>query len=328
MPRAVIIDHEFPDLSYEHEIAEAAGAELDVLGSTDPEAVREATAGADVTLSAYSTIDRSILEGLAPGATVIRYGIGVDTIDLDAATALGVRACNVPDYGANTVADHTVTLALALARRIPEYDRALRAGEDGWIPAPEVGSIRSLEDTVYGLIGTGQIGRQVATRMQVFGCRVIAYDPYADATATAEAGIELMGLEDMLGQAHIVSVHAPLTPETHHLLDRDRMRAMPPGAIIVNTARGPLVDTVAACELLETGHLGGLGLDVFESEPLETGHPARHAERAILTPHAAYYSDRSLRNLQRYATEEMGRALRGEPLRCCVNEKALAAKEA
>jgi D-3-phosphoglycerate dehydrogenase len=319
-PRVVITDHEFPALADEHRIAEQNGAELEDHSSlTTPAEVIPAIEGADVVLLAYADMCDDVLAHLAEGATVIRYGIGYDTIDVEAATRRGIRVCNVPDYGADTVADHTIALALASVRHIPEYHSIVSQEPDGWIPAPEEGPIPAISDLTYALVGTGQIGRKVAARIRAFGAQVIAYDPYADAEKLAPEGITLVGLDEIWERADVVSVHAPLTPETRHIVGSDAISKLKSTAVIVNTARGALVDTRAAAEAVTSGDLGGLALDVFEGEPLESGHPLRQAPRTILTPHAAYYSTRSLANLQLYAAEEMGRALRGERLRAQVN---------
>lgn len=318
--RVVITDHEFPSLSDEQRIAEQNGAELEVHASlTSPDDVIPAIEGAEVVLLAYADMCDEVLAHLDEGATLIRYGIGYDTIDVDAATRRGIRVCNVPDYGADTVADHTIALALASVRRLPEYHTVVSQEPDGWVPAPEAGPIPAISDLTYALVGTGQIGRKVASRIRAFGAQVIAYDPYADAEQLTPEGITLVELDEIWEQADVVSVHAPLTPETRHIVGADAISKLKDSTVIVNTARGALVDTYAAAEAVISGNLGGLALDVFEREPLETGHPLRQAPRTILTPHAAYYSTRSLANLQLFAAQEIGRALRGEELRAQVN---------
>lgn len=316
--RIVVTDHEFEQLTEEARIASEVGARFEVYQATDRDAALAATRGADVVLTNYAPMDREVLAGLAERAVVIRYGIGFDNVDIEAARELGVRVCNVPDYGASTVADHTVMLVLATLRRCLDLHSRIVGEPDGWGQASDLGPVLDLADAVHGLVGAGQIARHVAHRMQAFGTTVIASDPYADAAALAEQGIELVPLEELLRRADIVSLHAPLTPETHHIIGAEQLDAMKPGAIVVNTARGPLLDTVAAARALQGGRLGGLGLDVFETEPLEPGHPLRSAPRALLTPHAAFYSQRALHNLQLFAAEEAGRACRGEALRCEV----------
>lgn len=316
----VITDHEFPDLADERRIAEESGATIDIHPDVrEAGAVAEIVDGADVVMLAYADITEAVLDRLAEGATVIRYGMGFDTIDVEAATSRGIRVCNVPDYGADTVADHTIALALASVRRLADYHAEIVKDDSGWIPAPSLGTIPAISDMTYGLVGTGQIGRKVAARIRAFGATVIAYDPYVDPAKLAPEGIEVVDLPELWERADIVSIHAPLTPETRHVVGREAIAALKDTAIIVNTARGALLDTHAAAEAVTEGRLGGLGLDVFEDEPLGEGHPLRRAPRTILTPHAAYYSTRSLANLQLYAAEEMGRAVRGEDLRAQVN---------
>lgn len=316
--RIVITDHEFDTLEEFERIAADVGAALEVHNVTDKAAVLEATRGADVVVIDYAPIDGEVAGGLAPGAVVIRTGIGYDNIDVPAVRERGVRACNVPDYGASTVADHTVMLALAVHRNALEHHRAITGAEEGWAHAIDFGPVIDLGDAVYGLVGSGQIARHVAKRMQAFGATVIAFDPYVDPTAMAELGIEVVPLDELVRRSDIISLHAPLTAETRHIIGREQLSAMKPGVTLVNTARGPLLDTVAAAESLREGRLGGLGLDVFETEPLEAGHPIRTAPRTLLTPHAAFYSERSLRNMRLFAAEEAGRAVLGEPLRCEV----------
>ena len=318
--KVVITDHEFGDVIEERRIANESNASFEVYDDVkDPAEVARITQGADVVLLCYAQITEEVLKGLAPNAPVIRYGMGYDTIDVDAATRLGVRVCNVPDYGADTVADHTVMLALASIRRLQAYDSALKASDDGWIPAPEIGKIPAMSDVTFGLLGIGQIGRKVASRVQAFGARVIAYDPYVSQDALEGTNITLADLDEFLAESDAISLHAPLFPSTHHIINAEAIARMKNSAVLINTARGPLIDTEAAIQAIEENRLGGLALDVFETEPLEAGSKLRQLDRVLLTPHAAYYSERSLANLQLFAAEEMGRALKGEALRCQVN---------
>lgn len=317
-PRVVVTDYKFGSLEPERTAAEALNAEFFANQVSTERQVIEATRGADVLFVSQAPITKRVLAGLRPSATVIRYGIGVETVDICAARRLGVRVCNVPDYGAETVADHTVMLALASLRRVIDFDAALRVADDAWVLPGQTDPIRSLADSTYGLIGIGQIGKLVARRIAPFGARIIAHDPYADPHAADADGIELVELSTLLSSSEVISLHVPLTASTHHLLNRSALESMRSGAILVNTARGGLVDTVAAVELVNSGHLDGLAFDVFENEPLEADHPLRTARRTILTPHAAFYSERSVRTLQRLAVDEMKRALRDEPLRCEV----------
>jgi D-3-phosphoglycerate dehydrogenase len=315
MTDVVVTDQAFGGVERERAVAESHGCSFAEFDARTEDAAREAVAGARVAFVNFAPMTERVLAELAPGAVVIRYGIGYDNVDVAAARELGVRVANVPDYGADTVADHAVALLLALLRRLDVYTGALRTG---WVAPAAAGRIRGFGETTVGLIGTGRIGRAVAARLAPFGFRVIAFDPFVDAETLVAAGITAVTLEDLLAQADAVSLHAPLTEANHHLIDAARLAEMKPGAVIVNTSRGSLIDEGALADALGAARLGGAGLDVFETEPLPETSALRRLPNVLLTPHAAFYSDTSLANLQRLAAEEAGRALAGEPLRCLI----------
>lgn len=244
---------------------------------------------------------------------MIRYGIGYDNIEMDAARELGIRVAVVPDYGVDTVADHAVTLLLAAARRVLHYDRLIRENRGGVDPRAG-GAINELASTTVGLVGTGRIGTAVAARLRPFGVRIIAHDPYA----TAADGIELVPLDEVLSVSDVISLHAPATPDTHHLIRAETLRLMRPHAILVNTARGALVDSRDLADALSAGTIAGAALDVVDPEPLPKDSPLWDAPNVLMTPHVAFYSTQSLDRLERLAAEEAERALRGEALRCEV----------
>jgi len=313
----VVTDHAFGGVERERAIAEAHGVSFAAHQARTESEAADAVDGARVVFVNFAPITRSVLERLAPGAVVIRYGIGYDNVDVRAAEELGVAVCNVPDYGADTVADHTVALALASLRKVVSYTEGIRSA--GWVTPGDLGSIRGFDETTIGLVGTGRIGRAVAERLRPFGFRIVGSDPFAPREALAEAGIEPLGFDEVLAQSDLISLHAPLTPENRHLLGAAQIESMRPGAMIVNTSRGPLIDEGALAAALADGRLGGAALDVFEEEPLPADSPLRGLPNVLLTPHAAFFSDTSLANLQRLAAEEADRALSGEPLRCPVN---------
>ena len=314
--RVVVTDQSFGGVERERAAADAAGAGFAEHSCTDEAATVEAVRGAAVALVNFAPVTRAVLEAMAPGATVIRYGIGVDNVDLDAAREVGVQVANVPDYGSDTVADHAAACLLALLRKLPRYDAAVR--ERGWMSATELSPLPGFRSTTVGLIGTGRIGLALHARLAPFGFTVIAHDPYADAAMLAERGIEAVDLPVLLERSHAVSLHAPLTEATRHLIDAAALARMRPGAVLVNTARGGLVDTDALVDALASGRLGGAALDVVDPEPLPEGSPLRSMDGVLLTPHAAFFSDDSIVDLQRLASEEAARALAGEPLRCRV----------
>ncbi|WP_081744795.1 C-terminal binding protein, partial [Arthrobacter sp. H14] len=302
----VVTDQIFGNVTRERALAEQLGLEFNDFQCRTEEECAEAVAGANVVLVNFAPITRRVLEALEPGTAVIRYGIGYDNVDIAAASELGIRVCNVPDYGADTVADHTVALLLALLRKVSLLDRAVR--ERGWLNPGDLGPLRGFADTTVGLIGTGRIGRAVSARLKPFGFTITAYDPYVDPAELAAIGIESVDFNTLLSSAHAVSLHAPLTDANHHLIGRESLSRMRPDAVIVNTSRGGLVDQHALASALRSGQLGGAALDVFEPEPLEADSELREINNVLLTPHAAFFSDASLANLQRLATEEAKRA--------------------
>ena len=206
---------------------------------------------------------------------------------------------------------------LTLLRKIQHFDRAVRRGE--WPSATELAPIRSMAETTVGLLGTGRIGQAVARRLAPFGFAVIAYDPYAEPDDAADSAITLVELDELFRRSHVLSLHAPATPETTGIVNAENLAAMPAGALLVNTSRGALVDQDALLDALDSGHLAGAALDVFQPEPLPVDHRLRSQPNTVLTPHAAFYSEKSIRDLQRLAAEEAARAGRGEPLRCQIN---------
>ena len=320
MTRMVVTDHIFADLAFERDAAKSLGTDLVEFNVSTEEDTIQALRGANVALVNFAPITDNVLAVMAPGATVVRYGIGYDNVDLAAASSRGISVCNVPDYGGDTVADHAVTLSLMLLRKIGQFDRVLAAGQ--WIAPPELAPILASGQTTVGLLGTGRIGLSVAARLKPFGFTVIAYDPYANKQIVGERGIELVDIDELFKRSNLLSLHAPATPQTSKIINAENLTKMQDGSFIVNTARGALVDQDAVLAALESGKLAGVGLDVFDPEPLPRIHGLRAHPNAILTPHAAFYSEESLRNLQRLASEEAVRAVRGETLRCLVNAPA------
>lgn len=316
MKRFVVTDQAFGNTDAEEAVARRAGATFVAHHARSETDTARAVAGAHVVLNNFAPMTRNVMSGMADGGVVVRYGVGVDNVDLDAACDLGVRVCNVSDYGIEEVADHAAAMAVFLARKIPRFDAGIRAGE--WKIGALVPGLRSLSDSTVGVIGFGRIAQAFTLRMQAFGCTVIAHDPFVPTSVAREQGVEMAELEDVIAQAHILSLHVPLLPETRHLLNAERLAAMPEGSIVVNASRGGLIDETAVAAALRSGHISAAGLDVFETEPLPEASPLRHAPNLFLSPHAAFFSDGSVRRLQQLAAEEGARALRGDPLRCQV----------
>lgn len=316
MKRVVVTDQAFGQTEAEAAMAADAGADFVALQLAAEAETASAVAGADVVFNNFAPMTRPVMAGLSPGAVVIRYGVGVDNVDLKAARELGVRVCNVPDYGVEEVADHAAAMALFLARKVHRFDAGIRAGD--WKITKIVDGLRSLSDSTVGMVGFGRIAQGFARRMQAFGCRVVAHDPFVDPDMAKVAGVTLLPLEEVIAAAHILSLHVPLTEATRHMIGATELAALPEQAIVVNASRGGLIDENALAVALHSGRIAAAGLDVFEVEPLPKDSPLRDAPNLFLTPHAAFYSDASVRRLQSLAAEEAARALRGDPLRCPV----------
>jgi D-3-phosphoglycerate dehydrogenase / 2-oxoglutarate reductase len=304
-----ITDHVFPNLDAERQLLDAAGYELRYDGnSATPEEVRAATTGAVGVLNCYAQMPAEVIRALEGCRVIARYGIGLDTIDLPEATAMGIVVTNVPDYCIDEVSDHALALILALARGIVRLDRAVHRGS--WSPS-DARPLRRIPGRTLGLVGFGRIARRLAEKAAALGFRVVATDPYVPADAMAGAGVEPRDLDTLLAESDVVSLHAPLSDESRHLIGSPELARMKDGAVLVNTSRGPLVDVEALRVALENGRLGGAGLDVLETEPPAHDDPLLARPDVIVTPHAAFYSEESIAELQRKAAEQVVVALSG-----------------
>ncbi len=319
--RVVVTDHVGTDLAIERSLLEPLGAEVVPAPATDEETLAALARQADALLVCYAQVPRTVIAAAAEGGVrvISRSGIGYDNIDIQAATEYGILVTNVPDYCLDEVADHTLALLLASARRVVQASDSVRRG--GW-SVPQEG-IHSLAGRQLTLVGIGRIGARVAERALAFGLRVVAYDPFV--TAAPVAGIELApSLEEALASADFVSLHVPLTAESHHVIGARTIAQMKRAPVLINTSRGGLVDLEAASAALDDGRLAGIAFDVTEPEPLPEAHPLRKHQRSIITPHMAFYSAEAQAELKRRAADEVARALRNEPPRSPVNADALA----
>ncbi len=314
--KVLYTDHGFSSIASEKQIIEAADAELIVAQCKTPAEVIALAPDAEALLVQWAPITADVIRALRRCKVIVRLGIGVDNVEIAAATARGIPVCNVPDYCIDEVADHTVALALTLARQIPFVDHRIR--DKVWKITPPA-PMPAFREMTFATMGFGRIAQAVHQRMQSFGCTSIAHDPFVSRELLQSARVAAKTLDEIFAIANMLSLHCPLTPDTHHLINAVRLQQMKPTAILVNTARGALVDTVALAEALRAGHIAGAGLDVFEQEPLPDDHPLRFCERAILTSHIAWYSERSVPALQCKAAEEIVRGLRGEPLKNQIN---------
>lgn len=320
----VLITESMPLINEELKIL-SRYADVKIANTTDVNVLKSMVKDVDVVMVVYAKITGEMIREAERLKGIVRYGVGVDNIDLEAATERGVLVANVPDYGVNAVAEFTWALILALARRIVVADRYMRRREyiGAWSNPPSFLRGVDLEGRVLGVVGFGRIGRAVASRARGFGMRVLFYDPYVADEYIAELDARKTSLEDLLRSSDIVSIHATLTRETHHLINEDRLRLMKPSAFLINTARGSIVDEKALYRALKEGWIGGAAIDVYEIEPPPPNNPLLDLENIILTPHIAWYSEEALKRLEMGAVEEAIRIIRGEIPRNLVNREVL-----
>ncbi len=315
-----VTDFVFPSFEPERRVLGPLGVELRPGQCRSEEEIIALAREADAILNCYAKITARVIAGLRRCRIIARYGIGVDNVDLVAASRAGILVTNVPDYCVDEVSDHALALLLALARQLVRADRAVKDGT--WDVRPHAG-IRRLRGQTVGLLGFGKIARALASKVQALGMRLLTYDPYLDAGPVAHYGAQAVGLDRLLAEADVLSIHVPLTPETRGLVGERELARMKPTAFLLNTSRGGIVDEKALAGALEAGRLAGAALDVLSEEPPPLDHPLRRAPNAILTPHLAFYSRESMVELQTKAAEEIARALRGEPPRSPVNPEVL-----
>lgn len=304
------IGHRFPDATIEVEVLRGSGIEVLYLGGLEKAAALDAARQADAVLLGVSfDLDAEALRCLRRCRAVVRYGVGVDNVDLEAAAALGMTVSNVPDYGVEEVANHTIALLLLFARRLDIWASAVRTGQ--WGSALPKVTLRRLSHTALGVIGAGRIGRAVIARAKSIWTRVLVYDPWINAEEIARMGAEKVSLENLLKQSDFVTLHAPSSAATKGLLSEERLRLMKQGAILVNCARGDLIDEATLTQCVIEGHISGVGLDVFavEPPPLEG---LLSLPNVWPTPHVAWLSAESIRDLRRQAAEEARRILLGQ----------------
>jgi D-3-phosphoglycerate dehydrogenase / 2-oxoglutarate reductase len=318
-------------LELEQELA-ATVTDLDVTlvgrASTSEDELIRAARGADALLvSTREAVTRRVLENI-PGVKVIsRYGVGLDNVDLEAAADAGIVVTHYPGYCTPEVADHALAMILALNRRIVEQDRALREG--AWVEhGPSTrrilrGPIQPLREQTLGIVGFGRIGQAVAARAKPFNLTIAATDPYIDPEVMIAVGVEPATLEELLRRSDIVTLHTPLTPDTRGLINATALKLMKRTAVLVNTARGPIIDLPALARALQDETIAGAALDVVDPEPLPADSPFYRMSNVILTPHSAYYSERSVDVVRRETLLEALQVLRGKRPRTVANPAVL-----
>jgi D-3-phosphoglycerate dehydrogenase len=320
--RIVITECDHDSFEAEHAVTDPVGAQLVLTQSRTATQLVAGALGADAILVQYAQITAEVMDALPRLRVIGRYGVGVDNVDIDAASARGIAVCNVPDYGTESVSDHAIGLALAAARGIPRLDRGLRAGSF------DLASVRPLFQTrgrVFGVIGMGRIGTATARKAAGLGYQVIGYDTAAEPDATTFHGFASVTLDELLQRSQVISLHTPLTEVTRAMIGPKQFAQMRSDAILVNTSRGGVLDTDALVEALAMGTIAGAAIDVHETEPLSAGHPLTTFDSVVLTPHLAWYTEESYDELKRRTVANVIEVCAGRAPRNIVNPEVLGA---
>jgi D-3-phosphoglycerate dehydrogenase len=321
----LIADYDFGDVNIERAIIEGAGFELVAAQCKSEDEVIEQGRDADGVLAQYARVGARAINAFTRCRVIARYGTGVDIVDVDAATKRGIQVTNVPnDWCADEVADHAVSLWLAAARKICEYDQATRRGEWRWQTGQPIWRLRG---RVFGLLSFGSIARNIAQRVKPFGVDIWVHDPFVDVSEITRREARPVSFDELVEGSDYLIIQAPLTQETRHLFNRETLRRMKKTAILINTARGPIVEDGAIYQALTEGWIAGAAFDDIEEEPAKQRdwravNPLFQLSNVIITPHAAYYSEESIGTVRRIASEEAVRVLSGLPSRSPVNKIA------
>jgi D-3-phosphoglycerate dehydrogenase len=306
--KVVITDSDYGSHEIEEEILFSVGADLVKFQCKTEDDVIRCCGDADGLLNQYAPITRRVIENLQRAKIIVRYGVGVDNIDVNAATERGIFVANVI-YDITDVADHALSLILTLVRKIVWADRNVKENRWDW---KSVQPISRFKDKTVGIIGFGRIGRKVAQRLRGFEVKIVSYDPYVPEEIFREYGVEKVDFKTLIKESDIITVHTPLTDETRHMIGEKEFRSMKREAIMVNVSRGGIIDEKALYEALKEGWIAGAGLDVLEEEPPDKDNPLLRLDNVIITPHMAWYSNKSLDEIRRKAAEEVVRALSGQ----------------
>src|SRR5215475_13109244 len=321
----LIADYDFGDVNTERAIIEGAGFEILAAQCKSEDEVIEHGRDVDGILAQYAPIGARTINAFTRCRVIARYGTGVDIVDVDAATRRGIQVTNAPnEWCAEEVADHAVTLWLAATRKICQYDQAVRRGEWRWQTGYPIFRLRG---RVFGLLSFGSIARNIAERVRAFGVDIWAHDPLMDQSEIQRQNVRPVSFDQLVEGSDYLMIQAPLTPKTHHLFNRETLRRMKKTAILINTARGPIVEDAAIYQALHDGWIAGAALDDIEEEPAKQRdwravNPLFRLSNVIITPHAAYYSEESIKTVRRVAAEEAVRVLSGQPAQSPVNKIA------
>jgi D-3-phosphoglycerate dehydrogenase len=318
MPKVLVTDHTFGPLDIEQRILGPLGAVLNAQQCRTAEQLLPLVADADAVLTQFSPVNAQVIAAMKNVRAIVRYGIGVDNVDLEAAKERGIPVCNVPDYCIDEVADHTLAFILALTRQVIPNCARIRGGQ--WSLAVSLAEMKTLKDLTVGVVGFGRIGREVVRRLLPFRGAIHVFDPAVNPKEIESAGASaLPSLDELLPRSDILTLHCPSTAQTRRMLGAERLAKLKRGSILVNLSRGDLVDTQALVAVLQSGHLAAAALDVCDPEPIPPDHPLLQMPNVIVSSHVASASARAVRTLRETAAGLVARRLRGEALPNVVN---------
>ncbi len=316
--KVVITDYNYADLSIEKEELSQWNAQVTPAQCATPEEVVKVGKDADALISQYAPITAEVIASLDRCKVIGRYGIGVDNIDVAAATGKGIAVINVPSYCEGEVSDHALAMLLAWARRIPHYTEEIRYGSWDWKTGCP---IHRLEGRVLGLLGFGKIARLLAHKAKALGLEIVAYDPYLAGDVFEKEGVKRVTIDGLFAQSDFISVHVPLTSETYHLVDARAFTQMKVTACIINTSRGAVIDEEALANAIQKREIAGACLDVMEEEPPSNTNPLLTLPQVLLSPHVGWYSEESQAELRRKIAKDVGRAINGIRPQGLVNKE-------
>jgi D-3-phosphoglycerate dehydrogenase / 2-oxoglutarate reductase len=328
--KVIITDFDYGDIAVERAILEPAGARVVGLQAKHEEDLHGEVQDCDAIITQYARVGAPTIAVMRQCKVIARYGVGVDIVDVEAATGRDILVTNVRDYCTEEVADHAIALWLTLARRLAQYDRATHDGIWHWKSGKPIHRLRG---RTLGIVSFGKIGRAIAERASSFGVELIVYDPYVDAGVIANANARRVSKEDLIRRSDFIMMQVPMTPDTKYFLGPDEFAAMKRGVIIINTGRGPTIDNRALYDAIKGGQVAAAGLDDLEEEPAKkaswspAGNPLLALPNVIVTSHAAYYSEESINLARETAAREVARVLRGERPANPVNNVRLASGE-
>jgi D-3-phosphoglycerate dehydrogenase / 2-oxoglutarate reductase len=309
--KILLTDYEFEHLKYEEEIFQESGLDINFIKAQckTEEEVMEHAKEVDAILNQYAPISRRVIESLENTKIISRYGVGVNTIDLNAAQEKGITVANVPDYGMEEVSNHALALLLSSARKVTLLNKEVKKGNwDFKVCVP----IHRFNEQTVGVLGFGRIPRRFIEKVKPLGFKTVAYDPFVSAADMAAVGVQKMDLDEIIGEADYLSIHVPLIDDTYHLINEERLKQMKSNAVIINTARGPIIDEKALSNALEKGIIAGAALDVTENEPVSIDSPLLTMDNVIITPHSAWYSEEAMVELRQKAARNIVQVLKGE----------------